>query len=203
MKLGAENKKKTAIAIGLAAVAIIVVVWQIYNPANTAAVLPPSATSTKVAGTTAPGTAKPRAGQSERHVAAVWTPTLDPRLRLDLLKDSEGLKYEGSGRNVFRKHLEEIPKPVAKGLIDKPIQSQPWHAPGLAPPPPINLKFSGWASQAGEPKAVLLSQGSEIYVAHEGEIIAGRYKILRINADSIDVQDVLNNNRQKIPLTQG
>ncbi len=40
---------------------------------------------------------------------------LDPRLRLDLLKNAEGVEYKGNGRNIFRAGAEpvkEIPKIV-------------------------------------------------------------------------------------------
>jgi hypothetical protein len=135
----------------------------------------------------------------------VWAPTLDPRLRLDLLNDSEGVRYEGTGRNIFREHLEDIPKPVAPGLkTAKPVAAkpQPWRPAGPAPPPPINLKFFGWATEAGGPKAVLLSQGGNVFVAHEGDIVARRYKVLRIGSNSIEVRDVLSNNTQTIPMSQ-
>src|SRR5436853_359153 len=73
------------------------------------------------------------------------------------------------------------------------------------PPPPIMLKFFGFANKPGEPKKVFLSQGEDVFIAGEGEIVDRRYRILRIitNPASVEVEDVLNNNRQTIPLTQG
>jgi hypothetical protein len=38
-------------------------------------------------------------------------------------------------------------------------------------------------------------------VAKEGDIVDRRYKIVQINNTSVMVEDVLNNNRQPIPLT--
>ena len=69
-----------------------------------------------------------------------------------------------------------------------------------ATPPAINLKFYGWASRAGNDKAIFLSQGDAVYIAHEGDIIARRYKIVKIGTTSVEVQDVLSNNTQSIPL---
>ena len=37
----------------------------------------------------------------------------------------------------------------------------------------------------------------------EGDIIDRRYRVLRITPVSVEVEDVLSNNRQSIPLTQG
>ena len=74
----------------------------------------------------------------------------------------------------------------------------------VQPPPPINLKFFGFASKPGEPKRVFLSsQDGDVFIAGEGDIVNRRYKVLRIGPASVDVEDVLNNNRQSIPLTQG
>jgi hypothetical protein len=65
------------------------------------------------------------------------------------------------------------------------------------------LKFFGFASKPGEPKKVFLSTGEDVFIAAEGDIVNRRYKILHIGTSSIEVEDVLNNNRQSIPLTQG
>src|SRR5262249_53654925 len=51
--------------------------------------------------------------------------TLDPSLRLDLLKASEDTKYEGAGRNIFRVFVE-IPK-----AITPPVQPQTTSTPAV------------------------------------------------------------------------
>jgi len=48
-----------------------------------------------------------------------------------------------------------------------------------------------------------LSQGDDVFIAAEGDIVDRRYKVLRISPMAVEVEDVLNNNRQSIPLTQG
>ena len=40
-------------------------------------------------------------------------------------------------------------------------------------------------------------------MAGEGEIVNRRYKVLHIGGNSVEIQDVLNNNVQTIPLTSG
>ena len=42
-----------------------------------------------------------------------------------------------------------------------------------------------------------------MFIAGEGDIVDRRYRILHIGPGSVEVEDVLNNNRQTIPLTQG
>jgi hypothetical protein len=65
------------------------------------------------------------------------------------------------------------------------------------------LKYFGFSNKPGEPRKAFLSQGEDVFIAREGEIIDRRYRILHITPVSVEVEDVLNNNRQSIPLTQG
>jgi hypothetical protein len=64
------------------------------------------------------------------------------------------------------------------------------------------LKFFGFASKPGELKKVFLSQGEDVFIAHEGDIVDRRYKVERITPMAVEIEDVQNNNRQSIPLTQ-
>jgi len=126
--------------------------------------------------------------------------SLDPTLRYDWLKASEDTKYEGTGRNIFLAQAE-IPQPQGPGVTDKP--KEPEGPPQPPPPPPINLKFFGFASKPGEPKKIFLSEGEDVFIAAEGEVVNRHYKVLRISPTSVEIEDVLNNNRQSIPLTLG
>jgi hypothetical protein len=198
MKVGAENKKKTIAVLLFLALAIFLVIRSLVAGSETSTVPGTVGSATPAA----PAQTKRAALSAERrYVSIALAATLDPRLRLDLLKGSEGIRYEGTGRNIFREHLEEIPKQVAPGLKD-PVKRE-WQPPAPTPPPPINLKFYGWANQPGEPKAIFLMQGDDVFLAHEGEIIAHRYKVVKIGTNSVEIEDVLSNNRQSIALTQG
>ena len=151
------------------------------------------------AATPAPARPAVRRGGTVKQAPAV-TRSLDPTLRLDLLKESEDKKYSGSGRNIFVAAMEPIPQPIKPAHTDKSGPSTP---PPPPPPPPITLKFFGFASKPGEPKKVFLSQGEDVFIAGEGDIVDRRYRVLRISVGSVEIEDVLNNNRQSIPLTQG
>jgi len=126
--------------------------------------------------------------------------SLDPTLRYDWLKASEDTKYEGTGRNIFLAQAE-IPQPIENGAADKKKEDQGPAPP--PPPPPINLKFFGFASKPGESKKIFLSEGEDVFIAAEGEVVNRHYKVLRISPTSVEIEDVLNNNRQNIPLTAG
>jgi len=128
-------------------------------------------------------------------------PRLDPTLDLKLLSQSEEIKYAGNGRNIFvAGSVAVIPKPKANGTTDtKPVAFVP---PPIPQPPPITLKFFGFANRPGETKKVFLSQGEDVFIAAEGDIVNRRYRVLKISSTAVDVEDVLNNNKQSLPLTQ-
>ena len=196
MQLGTENRNKTIAAGALMAVGILGIVYSLYP--SSAAPVAASATppATTIAAAASPS--RPRPGEKK---GSSTQRSLDPTLRNDWLKISESNEYSGTGRNIFLATAEEpIPTPNAPGHTDTVVNTGP---PVPPPPPPINLKFFGFASKPGEPKKIFLSQGEDVFIASEGDIIDRRYKILRIAPMSVEVEDVLNNNRQSIPLTQG
>ena len=198
MKLGTESRGKTVTAIVLVVVAVLVLVWQLMPSAPTASAPATVAGRGQDQSATLQGNA-PAPRRGVRNTTPVLAQTLDPRLRIDLLKAAESTEYEGRGRNIFRGEAEAPPvteKPVV------PVMTQP-EPQGPPPPPPINIKFFGFASRSGEARQVFLSQNGDIFVAKEGDIVNRRYRIVRINPTSIEVEDVLSNNRQSIPLQQG
>jgi hypothetical protein len=195
MKLGAENRTKVILLVLLVVLAVISVTYMLNSLGNRQS---PAAAAPVSAGSAA--AQPPRRPASRGPAAALAAQRLDPQLDLKALESSEGTKYEGTGRNIFVPALEPIPTPQGSGLAKKP--EPPPGPPPPPPPPPINLKFFGFASHAGEPKRVFLAQGDTVFIGAEGEIVDRRYKIVRINPTSVEIEDVLNNNRQTIPLTQ-
>jgi len=192
MKLGTEDKKKTAIAGVLLVAAVVLLVRAFRSDEGSAA---PAATTA----TPRPSsTASPSGTQAGRKSRLLLAQTLDPTLRFDLLKPSEGVTYKGTGRDIFRSQPE--PAPIPKPL---PPDRQPNYVPPPPPPPPIDLKFYGFASRKDGYKRIFLSKGEDIFVAKEGDIVDRRYKIVHIGQNSVDVEDVLTNNRQTLPLQAG
>lgn len=179
MKIGTESKVKTGLAIALAIIAVLLVARTYFGgtdqPAGTAV------------------TARPVPKGTTKALSS-----LDPTLRTDLLRTSEETKYEGKGRNIFTAEAAPLPQPKTPVIKNNP---EPIFQ-GPPPPPPIDMKFIGFATRQGERKKIFLVQNNDVFVAAEGDIVNRRYKILKINPNSVEIEDVLNNNRQSIPLTQ-
>lgn len=188
MKIGAEDKKKLYVMLGLLAIGILLVVRGFFLPGEN------SSTATASAN-------EPAAAAVGRNSRTDKTPaqTLDPTLRTDLLKTSEGAEYKGTGRNIFE--AQAAPAPIERKIEAKNIV--PPGPPPPPPPPPIPLKFYGFANKPGQPRSIFLAEGEDIFIGHEGDIVNRRYKIVHIGATSVEIEDVMNSNRQSIPLTQG
>jgi hypothetical protein len=196
MKVGTENRTKVIAAIVLVLIAVVLLGNWIFSSSGTPARAPMEANID----TPLNKTATPSRTKANGKKSAAEAHSLDPRLRLDWLKTTEDTKYAGNGRNIFQTYVE-IPKPIAPVATDRPQAPAP--PPGPPPPPPINLSFFGFASRPGEAKKIFLSEGEDIFIAGEGQIVDRRYKVLHISPNAVEIEDVLNNNRQSIPLTQG
>ena len=200
MKLGAENKNKVIAAAVLGVIAVVALAYEVSGWFGSSSASTNVSAPTNVAVNIAP---RQRNSSGNRNSASKKDPaqTLDPSLRFGVLKSSEDTKYEGTGRNIFRVFVEPPPRPVV------PVTPQP-QASGPAPyvpppPPPIELKFYGFATPAGGTKRIFLAHNEDVFIAKEGDIVDRRYKVMKISANSVDILDVLSNNRQSIPLSQG
>jgi hypothetical protein len=189
MKAGVESKTKLYAMIGLLSIALLLLLRGFWPSAPAASTLAPSSNLSVPA---QPEAANQR-GRSK-------TAPLDPTLQVDLLKNSEGAAYKGSGRNIFE---AQAARPVIETKVPVVVENRQKEPPAPALPPPIPLKFFGYANKPGQPKTIFLANGEDVFLAKEGDIVNRRYRIVHIAPLQVEVEDVLNNNRQTIPLTQG
>ncbi len=209
MKLGTENRNKTIVATVLLGLALILVArWLFTSDSSTTAASPaPVRSNPRTASEPTPDNAPAPNRQASRksdqkYMTAVFKPSLDPSLNLQTLQKSESIEYKGTNRNIFgmtEEPEQKIPVPIQGPRNAAPPQKQVNLGP--PPPPPINLKFYGFSTKSGQ-KTVFLSQDKDtVFVAHEGDIVGRRYKVLRINPNSVEIMDLLTNNKQTISLT--
>ena len=213
MKPGAENRKKTITAGALGAVALVCI-FIMYNSlfGGTSAAPPPTVAPINTpAHPAAPAQATAQAAANAARTSipgvdavklASTSASLDPTLDEAAMHRTENLVYSGNGRNIFSLIYTPPPPPMPTGVPKprpKPITLPP--APvGPPPPPPINLKFFGTAKRASGPLQAFLLQGDNVYLASAGEIVAHKYRIVSINLNSIQVEDLQYNNTQTLQL---
>ena len=195
MRVGSEDRAKLWLMVGVLSLALVTMIW---NFSGNGPVVVVSGIPAVDSPAGSPALKVPK------HSRLRPKNTLDPTVQLAMLEKSENEEYHGRGRDIFAPPPPpgtEIPRPIKSPLLSQtaPVAYVPPVDPG---PPPINLKFYGFASKAGQPKKIFLSAGDDIFIGAEGDVINRRYKILHIGATSVDVEDVLTNNKQSLPLIQ-
>jgi hypothetical protein len=124
-----------------------------------------------------------------------------PAVRLDALQAARRQPAPpASERNLFQFQPKLPPPPPPVPVVTTP--PGPVLPPPPPPPPPISLKFIGIV-QAPDQKLAVLADSStkDVFYGHEGDIIDGRYRILRIGVESIEMAYVDGRGRQTIRLT--
>lgn len=127
-----------------------------------------------------------------------------PDVHLRELEDEKPKPASGE-RNLFRFRPKAPPPPPPRAV--GPEQSvNPTPAPTGPPPPPppapIALKFIGILESSGQPeKIAILSDGRSVFHGREGDIIEGRYRIVRIGVESIEMAHLDGRGRQTIRLS--
>jgi len=143
-----------------------------------------------------PAAAPARGGSAPGAVTA-------PEVHLEAL-DDERPKPAEADRNLFRFKPKAPPPP--------PPSTSRGGPPTIAPPPPpvntgspqlppITLKFIGTMNSEGKTIAVLSDGQGPPMFGVEGQTIAGKYRILRIGVESIEMAYVDGRGRQTIRLT--
>ena len=98
---------------------------------------------------------------------------------------------DDSTRNPFRFKPKPTPAPMPSAAIIKQQQAADVVAGPLAPPPPprIPLKYIGDMTDPKNPgkKIAILSDGRGPIYGREGEVVEGRYRIVRIGVESIEL----------------
>ncbi len=121
---------------------------------------------------------------------------------LEMLAADRG-EPSGTARNPFRFQPKVAPPPrpvVAPGTeVARPVAPPPPSGP--PPPPPIPLKFIALVERASGVKWAVLSDGKVTMYGKDGDTIDGRYRIVKIGAESVEVTHLDGRGRQVIRLT--
>jgi hypothetical protein len=126
-----------------------------------------------------------------------------PDVRLQALDEARPQPVEEPQRDLFRFKPKAAPprstQPAPDAADPGPSAPATPSAPALAP---IALRFIGLVeSSETAQKIAILSDGRGIYEGREGDIIEGRYRILRIGVESVEMAYLDGRGRQTIRLS--
>jgi hypothetical protein len=207
--LGAENKRNVYIASALGVVLLGVAIYTFHDSfSSPPAPAPPPPVAVRAPARPATSSASATSSTSsnaprEAKKVAGGPVNLDPTLHPELMAQAESLEYAGNGRNIFSLTSVpvDIPAPVkpARNIEQVSIPTGP---PPPAPPPPIDLKFFGFAARQSGTRRAFLLKGDDVFIASEGDVVDHRYKVVKIAANSVQVEDIPYANTQSLPLVQ-
>lgn len=152
--------------------------------------------------TPAPSASTPQAASSPGGRAQTPGAPVAP-VKLDALTAERREPSDGA-RNPFRFQPKVVapPPPVApptnSGLAGAPRPAVPT---GPPPPPPIPLKFIGILERANGVKWAVLSDGKVTMHGKDGDVVDGRYRIVKIGTESIELTYLDGRGRQVVRLT--
>jgi hypothetical protein len=200
LRLGAENKRQVYLLVALFVIIVGVGGMELYNqfsgpPARR--VSPP----TTATGPTAPAAnTQASAGPEAQRLTNAG---IDPALHFDKLAQSEDIKYEGTGRNIFSADSAPvaIPTPVKSARASGPAVTLPPPPPAPPRPPAIDLKYFGYTEAEDNSVQAFFVENGDIFMAHTGDVVDHRYKVDAIKAASAQVTDLAYNNTQTLALT--
>ena len=117
----------------------------------------------------------------------------DPTLHNQRLQQTENRVYEGSGRNIFRS--QGLVR--AKRIVVPPEPPNPVVELVL---PTIGLRFFGFASTPNQPRKAFLGGEDTVFIAHEGEIVDRRYRVLKIDSNWVILEDLIEKSLHRLAL---
>jgi hypothetical protein len=162
----------------------------------------PSFMNGKSAGPPSPSSNPRASARAKKTPETVQPGDLDVRLRA--LKEPRP-EAESSERNPFRFYVKPPPppppqpkEPVRPVTPPPPVDTGP---PPPPPPPPIPLKYIGLLEENGGVKLAAFSDCRSTMRGHEGDIIAGQYRLVRIGNESVVMEYVDGRGRTTIRLS--
>ena len=123
----------------------------------------------------------------------------DPTLRIDDIAASQKREYQGKGRNIFNYGRVQIVEQEREKEPEPPVNLEPPKPPALTAP----FKFYGIATNpASGRRRAFFTNGEDIWIAEEGQMIDRRFKLVSIGASSAEVEEASTGKRVTLPLEE-
>jgi hypothetical protein len=121
----------------------------------------------------------------------------NPSLRMDKLERIRKLEYNGSRRSIFTPYIPPPPAPP----IPKPDPAKIEQPP--EPPLTLPVRFFGYATDPNSGrKRAFFTNGEDVFILSEGEMLQNRFRLLRIGNATADFEEIQSGKRATLPLEQ-
>ena len=145
------------------------------------------------------GTSAPASTQSGRLAGEAGVPQVAD-VNLEALKAEHDPPVEPQ-RNLFV-FRQKAPPPAPPRAVQRTPTFAPPVPTGPPPVPPIPLKYIGLLERGAGGRVAILSDGrGSTFQAREGEVVDGRYTVIRIGPESIEMSYVDGRGRQSLRLS--
>ena len=127
----------------------------------------------------------------------------NPQIRLDEIERARKTEYRSSGRNPFSTAVQAAPARVPQ--VEKKYEMV---GPKLPPPPPpltlpSNVKFYGYGTGPNSSsRLAYFTDGEEIYLVAEGDVLLKRFRILRIGNASVEFEEISSGRTASAPFEE-
>ena len=141
---------------------------------------------------------------------------IDPTLRTELLTKVRAVTFKGVRRDLFRfsergKFKSTLPTTAEIKAARDRLQAAASRLRPAKPREPVDRKplvpsikwkYYGFANSSSDTRkrAFLLGDENQIFIATEEDIFKKRYRVVRIGANSIVIEDLQFKNEQSLPL---
>lgn len=132
----------------------------------------------------APASAPARRAEKATAPAVEDLAKYDPAVRFEALNKLDSRPLPDEDRNPF----EDVGG-MASPMTMASAPTGPIAPAGPPPPPPIPLKAVGYNDMPGGKKQAMITNNDELVMAYEGDVIAGKYKVLRIDPSMVLIED--------------
>jgi hypothetical protein len=180
----ARNRRQVALLGILLAVLACAVIWQFWP-------------TRAVSSTTSPTPAAAKTG-ARREEPAGGPP---PQVRLSTLERPVPAPAQ-AGRDPFRLRTGAAPPALPAPAMAPPSPEDVPEATGHSPVAPVPYKFIGMVTGEGKAgRIAVLSDGKFVYYGREGDIIEGRYRLVRIGEESLQIEHLDGRGRQTLRMS--
>jgi hypothetical protein len=125
--------------------------------------------------------------------SAIQNPKLlsveNPQLHTAGVDRARRTEYKSGGRNIFSRELPPPPRPKHPKPDPTPVITPPVVVPPKVSPLPV--KFFGFGTiPNGTARVAFFTDGEDVIVVGEGELLLNRFRILRIGNSSLEYEEV-------------